>query len=359
MPSTALSVQATQSRPHMRAETMLGVDTPPPAPTPNRDAYESLFISCLGTIESIVRALARRHRLSADDAADLCSVCQLRIMADDYAVLRQFQMRSSLRTYLTVVVRRVFLDERTALLGKWRPSRHAVRTGSTAVLLERLTMRDRLTFDEACDVLKINHRLQISRVALEGMYARAHRGPARRFVATDRRLEEIPASTSSPEERVVEAESAALTRRTSATLRRALASIPIPDRRILEVRYARGLSIADVARVMGLNQKALYARFHRLLRMLREYLENDGIVGHEILEIIGGAGSEPVDITDRSWASERIVSGRMSSTGVGEIGVTANAETLDSESGKRQRMTETPVEILRAPFGVATTLCHG
>jgi len=69
-------------------------------------------------------------------------------MADDSAILRQFQMRSSLRTYLTVVICRLFLDERIARFGKWRPSRKAVRVGSTAVLFERLTMRDGLIFED-------------------------------------------------------------------------------------------------------------------------------------------------------------------------------------------------------------------
>src|SRR3954464_14506587 len=165
MPSIASSVQSADSQRHMAEGTRPGIRAHPPAATPpNRDVWESLFISCLGTIESIVRALARRHRLSAEDTADLCSVCQLRIMADDYAILRQFQMRSSLRTYLSVVIGRLYLDQRTARFGKWRPSRQAVRAGSTAVLFERLTTRDGLTFDAACDVLEVNHRLQISRV---------------------------------------------------------------------------------------------------------------------------------------------------------------------------------------------------
>lgn len=52
-------------------------------------------------------AHSRSARLDAADVDDLCADVFLTILADDFRVLRSFEGRSSLATYLTVVARRV------------------------------------------------------------------------------------------------------------------------------------------------------------------------------------------------------------------------------------------------------------
>jgi RNA polymerase sigma factor (sigma-70 family) len=287
MRSIHSSVPAAQSRPDSQADPSPNVIDPTPGTVADRDKWESLFLSCLGTIDSIVRALARRRRLGADDAEDLASIVRLRMMADNYAILRKFQMRSSLRTYLTVVIQRVFLDERIARFGKWRPSRQALRDGPIATLFERLTTRDGLTFEEACDALEINHRVPVSRVALEHLYKRFRRSPIRRFVATDQILETMPAAWGRPDEHLAQAERMALVRRARVSLAHAFRSMTAQDRTILQLRYAQRLSIDDIAKVTGLKQKTLYSRCAGLLRSLRSRLEKDGIAAREILGNIG------------------------------------------------------------------------
>ncbi|MGH8186413.1 MAG: hypothetical protein ACREUC_07605, partial [Steroidobacteraceae bacterium] len=73
----------------------------------------------------------------------------LKLIEHDYAVLRRFEGASSLRTYLTVVLHRVLLDQRNREWGRWRPSAAAYRNGPLAVRLERLVTRDGLTPAEA------------------------------------------------------------------------------------------------------------------------------------------------------------------------------------------------------------------
>src|ERR1700730_10697811 len=148
MESIALS-NNTPEAPSDAREASSNVHASFPIANGSREAWQSRFVACLGTVDSIVLALARRRGLSADDAADLASMVRLRMMVDDYAILRKFQGRSGLRTYLTVVIDRLFLDERVARWGKWRPSRQARREGPPAVLFERLVMRDGFTFEEA------------------------------------------------------------------------------------------------------------------------------------------------------------------------------------------------------------------
>ena len=51
--------------------------------------------------------------------------------------------------------------------GRWRPAAAARQVGPAAVLLERLVYRDGLPFDEACEVLRTRHGVQVSREELE------------------------------------------------------------------------------------------------------------------------------------------------------------------------------------------------
>jgi len=98
-----------------------------------RAELESLFLASLPDIEQVSRFIARRQRLSASEAEDFLSEVNLGFIRSDYAVLASFAGRSSLRTYLTTVIQRLFLDYRRRLWGKWRPSAEALRRGSRAL----------------------------------------------------------------------------------------------------------------------------------------------------------------------------------------------------------------------------------
>ncbi len=136
------------------------------APTRTRESCERLFLSQLALIDAVTAFIARRHHLSATDAEEFAAHVRLRILEDDYATLRKFEERSSLKTYLTTVIQRWFLDDRTARWGKWRPSAEAKRLGPLAILVERLMVRDGMTFDEACTVLETNHGVTVGRAAI-------------------------------------------------------------------------------------------------------------------------------------------------------------------------------------------------
>jgi RNA polymerase sigma-70 factor (ECF subfamily) len=67
----------------------------------------------LGLIYHVINHAAhlRSVTLRAEDVEDLASEVLLQIVANDYAVLRHFRMESSLATYLTVVARRICVQE--------------------------------------------------------------------------------------------------------------------------------------------------------------------------------------------------------------------------------------------------------
>jgi RNA polymerase sigma-70 factor (ECF subfamily) len=67
----------------------------------------------MGLIYHVINhvAYARSVTLSAADVEDICAEIMLRLIDDDYAVLRRFKGQSSLPTYLTVITRRICVKQ--------------------------------------------------------------------------------------------------------------------------------------------------------------------------------------------------------------------------------------------------------
>jgi RNA polymerase sigma factor (sigma-70 family) len=243
----------------------------------------------------VIAATARRHRLSAEEAEEFAAIVHLRLVSDEYAVLRKFGGRCALRTFLAVVIRRMCLDFRAAQWGKWRPSMRSRRGGEVAVLLERLTIRDGLTFDEACSVLQINHGLTPERDSLAQLYA-CIEGNGRRRRAREVELDELPTLDYSPDGPLIETEHERALTRAAAALGRALSAMDPSDRRILQLRYAERITVADIAATLGVNQKWVFRRLDRLSAMLRARLEADGLQAEMVLPAIGRARGNDADV---------------------------------------------------------------
>jgi hypothetical protein len=118
---------------------------------PTTDDLRDVFLQNQALIEDVVRGVTRRYLLSRFDAEEFASIVRLRLIEDDYEVLRSFEGRSSLRTFLTVVVARLCLNYRNSQWGKCRASTAGQRLGPAVVRLEKLIVRDGLTVSQACE----------------------------------------------------------------------------------------------------------------------------------------------------------------------------------------------------------------
>jgi RNA polymerase sigma factor for flagellar operon FliA len=243
--------------------------------------YERLFLDNLDLIDQVVRGLARKYHLSADDAAELRDAVRLKLIENDYDVLRRFRQSCSLRTYLTIVVTRHFLDQRNAQWGKWRPSLEARRQGPTGILLERLLTRDGRTLDEAVEILRTNHGITESREELYQRSVAFPRRTPRRFVGDDT-LEQTPSHDAAQDTRVEEHERARRARAMSAALAEVLEELGAQDRLILKMRFRDGFQVAQIAKALALEQKPLYRRIEQLMKRLRRALEAHGFGAGDI-----------------------------------------------------------------------------
>jgi len=249
--------------------------------------YEALLVSNLDLVEAVIDFVCHRHRLPAAEAEEFGGEVKLRLIDRNYEILRRFQHRSSLRTYLTVVIQRLFLDYRNRLWGKWRPSAEARRLGAVATRLEMLITRDGLSFDQACETLQTNESVTLDRVALEEI---AKRLPVRtpRIRVSEEALDGVAQLDTPLDAQVSAASRNASARRIRHAVARAVESLPPQDRLILRLRFYEDFGVADIARTLQLEQKPLYRRLDNLLTGLRSALEEAGIDAEEACDAVEG-----------------------------------------------------------------------
>lgn len=246
---------------------------------------EALFLAQLDVIERVIAFVCARHHVASADAEDFASFVKLKFVENDYALLGKFEGRSSLRTFLTVVIQRLFLDHRIQAWGKWRPSAEAKRAGAVAVLLEQLIVRDGHSFEEACEMLRTNHGIAADRAELDLLSARLPVRMRRRF-EPESALASVPSGERPVDDVAAERDRQATSKRVSDALRGLMAAIDPQDRLILTLRFNDGRTVAEIASMLRLDQKSLYRRVERLLKELRTGLERAGIDGTAVLEML-------------------------------------------------------------------------
>ena len=274
------------------------------------NAHE-VFVAHQDFIERALKVVCARQRLPAPDAEDFCSTFRLRLMEGDYAILRKFQGRSSVQTYLVSVVMHSFQDWRNARWGKWRPSAEARRLGPIAVEFETLCVRDEVGFEAACEMLCARHQGSLSRADVETIAARLPPRQKRAFVS-DGEIVNVPSALTSPDTALLAKEAAVAARRATAAMSQAIGALPVQDKLIVRLFVEDGLSVATISRTLKLRQKPLYRRLHQVLASLRTGLERQGFSAGDVADLLRDGGfdatgdsgdgkiSEPVRLFSRN-----------------------------------------------------------
>jgi RNA polymerase sigma factor for flagellar operon FliA len=252
---------------------------------------ERIFLDNLGLIDQVVRFIAQRHRLSPDERDELQAGVRLKLIEDDYAVIRKFGGRSSLRTYLTVVVQRHFLDNRIQRWGRWRPSVQAQRAGPLAILLDRLLMHDKLTFDEALEVLRTKHGVTESREVLERLREMLPERQPRRFVSDDQ-LADIAKDADVEAGLINEIDHGTQAAEIDRALSAALAHCQPGERLLLKLRFQDGFQVSRIADLLDVEAKPLYRRLEQIMASVRRELEARGIDKAAIADLLANPGAK-------------------------------------------------------------------
>ena len=244
-----------------------------------------LLTAKLPLIERAVAFACRRNRLDPNEAEEFAAIVNLKLVENDYAILRSYEARSGFATFISVVVQRMALDYRIHLWGKWHTTAEAKRLGPLAIELERLLHRDGRTLDEALVILAPNHA-EVTRQSLAALADRLpQRTPRLREVAIGD--SELRAETTGPDERVLEGERRRTSERLSTIMSAIIEELPEEDRLILQLRFEGGMPVSNIARALQIEQKLLYRRLERRMREIRVELARRGVDPGAVLDLIG------------------------------------------------------------------------
>jgi RNA polymerase sigma factor for flagellar operon FliA len=240
------------------------------------------FTANLALIERAVAFACRRYGFDGEDAKDFGASVKLKLVDDDYAVVRAYEQRSSFATYISIVVQRMALDYRIQMWGKWHVSKDAQRLGPRAVEAETLLRRDGRSPQEVATILGI------SDAELREIVAQLpDRAPRHREVAIGEAEAFVVSSPATAEERVMEGHRRRASQELSAILSAILGRLPDDDRLILQLRFEGGMTVAQIARMLQRDQKVLYRRIEKQMRDMKRELEAAGISPGDVADLIG------------------------------------------------------------------------
>jgi RNA polymerase sigma factor (sigma-70 family) len=246
--------------------------------------HQRLLLDHLDLIDQIVRKTASHRHLSATEREDFAGFVRVRLIEDNYAILRKFQGRSSWFTYLSAVIERMGFDFCAEMWGRWRPSAMAERLGPAAILLERLVTRDSHSIEEAFVIVR-HHGVDLTDAELRSLWERL---PPR--VRTTEVSEDAAAGLSgndSSEVLVEDADRKRAVERLNRGLQDAFLQIAPQDRVTIALHFDQNLSISRIAKLTGSSVPTLHRRLKKSFLQLEAALIRDGFDPRDLSELIG------------------------------------------------------------------------
>lgn len=249
----------------------------------DRAPAEAVFLKHLDWIDKVASMACSNHGVWGADAEDFTAWVRMKLMEDDYAVVRRFLGKSEIKTYLASVVVRHFVNFDRTRRGRWRPSAAAVRLGAPAVDLEALVRRDGYTLQQAGEKLRTAGRTTLSDAELARLLDQLpERAPLRPVVGAPAAGLDGTPGASRADERVIEAEVDGRRAEMLGVLGTAMEQLEPEEQLIVKLHFADGHTLADVARALRLDPKPLYRRVERLRLRLRALLEGAGLDGDDV-----------------------------------------------------------------------------
>jgi len=234
----------------------------------------------LPLIQQIVDAVCRRRGMYREETEEFAAEVRLRLVRDDYAVIRRFAGRSSFKTYMTSVVTRLLLDYRNHLWGKWHASAEAMRLGEMAVDIEQLLHRDDHSADEAFVLLAPKYP-ELTLAEIERIAARLPPRMRRKRVEIEEAhfiAENGPADS---------AERSETATRVSRIVNAYIDTLPNDEQLILKLRFDSDMTVAQIARALHADQQKLYRCLYKHFQELHHALTRADVSAEEVAELIG------------------------------------------------------------------------
>ncbi len=267
-----------------------------------QESWEKTFLAHRERIELAAERVAKRAGLPPQEVEDFVAGVRLKLIEDDYAVLRKHRGQSSMATYLITVVHNAFKDHCDQRFGKYRPSAKAKELGPCGRALERALVVDQMELEAAVQALAQRPDLETTESELKRIAEQLPPTKVKRRFVDEQALEQVPVSSSgsATEHRLLDGERARQADQLSTVLRSALQALPAQDFLILKLHLRDGQTLATIADRLELPQRPLYRRKHKSLDTLRNHLEAKGLSWPEVRDLLEwnrdlGLGFDPED----------------------------------------------------------------
>lgn len=242
--------------------------------------FSQLLERELPLIERITNVICRRSGMQPDEIEEFAAEVKLRLVKNDYAILRAYAGRSSFNTYIAAVIKRMLIDYRRHLRGKWHDSAEAKRLGPLGIDVERAIVRDGRTPQETLTLLKDTHPgitiAEIERIR-ESLPVKI-----RHFRVPIEEADSIESTGDT--DRVVRMDMAA---RISAVVCAFIDNLPAEEQLIYRLRFDCDMTVAQISRSLHRDQQVLYRLLYKHFGALRAELTKVGVDARAVENLIG------------------------------------------------------------------------
>jgi RNA polymerase sigma factor (sigma-70 family) len=204
----------------------------------------------------------------------------VRLIADDYAVLKKYRGLSSFESYLSGVAAKFAIDHFRKQWGRFRYSAKASSIGPEAEELEQLVYRDGFGLEEAMEAVRTYHP-EWSRQYLQDVWNQLPQRKKPTEVS-----EEAAAGVAAQETAESSVELGDLRRRVQgleARLQAALAALPDRSRIMLALRFEGRQPVSRIATIVGLPAPTAQRQIEVALRQLAATLRESGVKPGDLL----------------------------------------------------------------------------
>ena len=240
----------------------------------NPKAY---LVKHLPVIDAAIKVACRRHEILDDQAEEFASHTKLKLIENDYHLIRSFQGKSSFRTYLFTVINRIFIDWLRMMKGRWRPSEYAKRLGQMGIKLEELMARKKLSYQEACYAIKINHGVNIDSREFRKLADKISKQLSTNPRQVDIPLEKINNSESTLKDPVIDKNSQEIREKIVSIIKDVSESLEANDKLILKMHFHDNLGISVISRILKQKRHGVDARLKFILVGFKEKILANGI----------------------------------------------------------------------------------
>src|SRR6185436_7953520 len=242
--------------------------------------FSQLLERELPRIERITNVICRRSGMEPDEIEEFAAEVKLRLVKNDYAILRAFAGRSSFSTYIAAVIRRMLIDYRRHHRGKWHDSAEAQRLGQLGIDVERAMVRDGRTPQDTLTLLREKHP-EITIAEIERI-ARSLPVKIKHKLVPIEEAESIESTGDT--DRVVRMDMAA---RISAVVCSFIDGLPAEEQLIFRLRFDCNMTVAQISRSLHRDQQVLYRLLYKHFDALRAELTNVGVDARVVEDLIG------------------------------------------------------------------------